>query len=220
MNALKVSLIFSFFIVLTTGCASQKKIFLTEGVIKNTSSSSFSVVPYNQYWVPDATTKRMRGQETDFFFQALPPAFSSNTPNKVTVVKSGLKLSQSNFKEQTLTNDNFQLTFNIPTDTLLSTIDDRYIYFLDGYQFKFDQEIGDRVGYAYERSESKIALQFETKFFLFDKRKSEIIAWGMVSDKFEIQGRPKFTDYLEVITKVSRQMIKESPFTIYELKEL
>lgn len=205
---------------MVAGCAPQRTIVLTEGVIKNTSSSSFSVVPYNQYWIPEATTKKMRAQETDFLFQALSPAFSSNTPNKVTVVKSDLKLSEPYFKKKTLTKENLQLSIHLPPDTLLEKIDNRYIYILEDYKFQFDQKTGDRVGYAYQRSADKIALQFETKFFLFDKRKSEIIAWGKVIDEHEIQGRPKFTDYLEVITKVSRQMIKESPFKMYDLREL
>ena len=196
------------------GCSSQKTLFLADGVIKNTSGSTFLVVPFNQNWTPDATKKRMRGQEIDLFYQALSPSFSSNTPNRVSVVRSDLKLAESNFTKKILSAENQNLTINIPSDTLLSTLDERYIYFLEGYKFQLIQKSGDRVSYAYQQSESKIALQFETEYFLYDQRNSEIVAWGTVSDDSEIQGRPQFVDYLTVLTKVSRKIIQESPFLL------
>ncbi|MBO6524572.1 MAG: hypothetical protein JJ971_12145 [Balneolaceae bacterium] len=210
-----------FFIVLLTlaGCAQQKTIFLTEGVIKNTSGSSFTVVPLNQNWI-SADVRKMRSQEKDLFFQALPPAFSSNTPNKVTVNNSSLKLSEPDFTKKTLVNEKLKLTVNIPPDTLLTNLDNRYIYFLEDYEFQLLQKAGERAGYANVRSESKLALQFETEFFLFDRRRSEVVAWGKVADEHEITGRPKFTDYLEVLNKVSRQILYESPFKVYEAEDL
>ncbi len=219
MTTLKGPLLFSILIFILAGCAQQKTIFLTEGVIKNTSGASFTVVPLNQNWVP-ASARKMRSQEKDLFFQALPPAFSSGTPNKVTVINSELKLSEPDFTKKTLANERLKLTINIPPDTLLTNLNNRYIYFLEDYEFGLLQKVGDRAGYANVRSESKLALQFETEFFLFDKRRSEVVAWGKVSDEHEITGRPKFTDYLEVLNKVSRQILHESPFKVYELEDL
>ncbi len=194
------------------GCAPKQPLFLSEEVNKNGSTSSFSVIPFNQDWTPDATQKRMYSQEIDLFFQALPPSFSTNTPNKVNILKPELELEESNFKKETLSKDNLKLDINFPSDTLLKESDDRYVYFLEGYKFQLVKKAGDRVSYAYQQSESKLALQFETEYYLYDKSKAEIIAWGKVTDESEVFGRPGFIDYLNVLTKVSKQMIEESPF--------
>ncbi|MBO6524573.1 MAG: hypothetical protein JJ971_12150 [Balneolaceae bacterium] len=195
-------------------CAPKQSLFLSEEVNKNSSTSSFSVIPFNQNWTPDATLKTMYSQEIDMFFQALPPSFSTNTPNKVNILKPELELNQSDFKEETLSRDNLKLNINFPSDTLLKASDDRYVYFLEGYKFQLIKKAGDRVSFAYQQSESKLALQFETEYYLYDKSKAEIIAWGKVSDESEVFGRPGFIDYLNVLTKVSKQMIEESPFLI------
>lgn len=200
--------------IFLTSCTPKQPLFLSQDIEKNRSASSFAVIPFNQDWVPDATTKKMYSQEIDLFFQALPPSFSSNTPNRVNVIKSDLELSEESFKKTTLSNESRKIDIHISSDTLLKETDERYIYFLEGYKFQLVKKAGDRVSYAYQQSESKLALQFETEYFLFDKSKSEIIAWGKISDESEVVGRPGFIDYLTVLTKVSRQMIEKSPFII------
>lgn len=199
---------------ISISCAPRQSLYLSEEVEKNSSPSSFSVIPFNQNWTPDATTKKMYSQEIELFFQALPISFTFNTPNKVNVIQSDLDLTESSFQKTTLSYENQILDINIPSDTLLKQSNERYVYFLEGYKFQLVKRAGDRVSFAYQESEPKLALQFETEFFLFDKNKSEVIAWGKVSDESEVQGRPGFSDYLAVLTKVSKQMIEKSPFLL------
>ncbi len=210
-RTISISLVLFF---IFTSCAPRQSVHLNSNIEKNSSTSSFSVIPFNQDWTPDATQKRMYSQEIDLFFQALSPSFSSNTPNKVTVIQSELELEESNFKKETLAQDNLKLDINLPSDTLLMQSDDRYVYFLEGYKFQLIKKAGDRVSFAYQESEPTLALQFETEFFLYDKAKSEIIGWGKVTDESDILGRPGFIDYLNVLTKVSNKMLEQSPFLI------
>lgn len=198
------------------GCSPKSSIYLNDNFEKNGSSSSFAVLPLNQDWTPDAAKKRMYTQELDYFFQALNPSFSSNTPNRVNVIKSELNLTESDFVKRNLGSEKISpLEVNYPSEILTNSVEDRFVYFLEGYKFQLVQKAGDRVSFAYQDAAPQLALQFETEFYLFDKSNSEIIAWGTVKDDTDVFGRPKFADYLTVLTKASKKIMIDSPFQVY-----
>lgn len=214
MRLLKISALVVLFVTTFIACSATSNIHLDENYPKNQSTDTFAVLPFNQNWFPGAATKDMYGQEIDFFYQALDPSFSSSTSNKVQIIRSELPLAANSFKQTKLTTEKESLEVTLPPDSLLSSISERYIYFFEDYGFKMLQKPGERVSFAYLESESKLALQFETKFYLYDKNTSKIISWGKVSDNSELDGRPKFLDYLSVLTKVSQQILIDSPFQV------
>lgn len=216
MTQLKSIFTVLFLSTVIIGCSPKSSIYLNDNFEKNRSSNSFSVLPLNQNWTPDASLKTMYTQELDYFYQALGPAFSSNTPNRIDIIKSDLDLSTEDFEKKTLgSKETNTLEVNYPSEELTNTSEDRFIYFLEGYKFQLIQKAGDRVSFAYLEQEKKLALQFESEFFLFDKNTSEIISWGTVKEETDVFGQPKFVDYLSVLTKASKNMLSESPFQVY-----
>lgn len=210
LQALLIAVIaFSFY-----SCSSTSSIYLKEDIQKHSLNNSFAVIPMSNDWIPDAVISPMTRSTRNYLNMALASAFQTATSNSVEVIDNDIELPEGSFVRTQLVNEEMTLDVSLPPDSLLNSFPERYVYFFEGYGFRIAEKTVTGSSYAGNEPETYSVLIFQTEFYLFDKSNKEIISWGVVGDETEIVNTPEYNHYLDVMNKISRKIISNSPFPV------
>ncbi len=209
-----ISGVFLLFIAVAA-CSTSRSFYLDEEYDKNVLSSPFVVLPFKQNWTPTATLTGIYGKESNYFYLGLDPSFTSNTPNDVKIINSDLESDKISFTPTILETENMSMNVSLPSDELLNSFSERYVYFFENYGFRIMEKKSGDISYAGLEANVYKVLYFKTKFFLLDKSNKKIVSWGEVADQVRIADKPEFPDYLELLTKISNTILQDGPFKVY-----
>lgn len=195
-------------------CAPTKTIYLDESYEKNSLTSSFAVVPLQKEWVPDAVITPLTRTTKEYLYLALESGFSKSTLSPVDVFDEEVQFPMNAFERKMLDAKDLSIEITLPPDSLLNSFPERYVFFLEGYGFRVAQQQTAGSSYAGNEASSYRVLMFQTEFYLYDKTTKEIISWGIVGDQAPIAKDPEYNHYLDIMTRVSHKIVKESPFRV------
>ncbi|RNC83275.1 MAG: hypothetical protein ED557_11290 [Balneola sp.] len=201
-------------LVFAIACAPTKTIYLDENYEKNSITSSFAVVPIQKEWVPDAVITPLTGTTKEYLYLALESGFSKSTLSPVEIFNEDVEFPVTAFERKMLDAENLSIEITLPPDSLLNSFPERYVYFLEGYGFRVAEQQTTGSSYAGNEASSYRVLMFQTEFYLYDKTTKEIISWGLVGDQAPIASDPEYNHYLDIMTRVSHKIVKESPFRV------
>jgi hypothetical protein len=195
-------------------CSSTSSVYLKEDIKKHSLDSSFALIPMKNEWVPDAVIAPLTGSSKEYLYIALESAFRTSTKNNIEVINKEIEFPEGSFKRTSLSNETMSIDISLPPESLLNSFPERYVYFFEGYGFRIAERTLTGSSYAGNEASTYPVLLFQTEFYLLDKETNEIISWGVVADEAEIVESPQYSHYLEVVSKVSKRILENSPFSV------
>lgn len=149
------------------------------------------------------------------FYEILPNSIREVTPVSFSTSMNERRHSASDFTTTKLPYNKSELEVTIPSDSVISTIPNRYIFFMEDYLFSYRTTMTGGDGYAGHETKPMKVLEFSCKFYLWDKDQGKAISWGELEEEKIIDNVPTKEDYRDVIDKFTNRILSESPIIVY-----